>query len=218
MQKLLRKGLSGLALLVLAAIYVLGQQADSTEQDAYYLLALSWTPSWCNAEGDARGAPQCDDGTGWQVHGLWPQYAGGGWPEYCDTDARDPSRAQTGAMADIMGDGGLAWHQWKKHGRCSGLSADAYFGQTRAAFEGLSWPDSLTRITRITRATPDTVETAFRDANPQFGADMVITTCSDGDLREIRLCLTQDLQPRACGDDVLDRACSARQISLPPPD
>ncbi|CUX83253.1 MAG: ribonuclease T2 [Roseibaca calidilacus] len=218
MQKLLRKGLSGLALLAMVVIYILNQQADGSEQGDYYLLALSWTPSWCDAEGDARGAPQCDDGTGWQVHGLWPQHAAGGWPEYCDTDARDPSRSQTRAMADIMGDDGLAWHQWKKHGRCSGLSADAYFAQTRAAFEGLDWPETLTRITRTTRLSPDAVEAAFRDANPQFSADMVITTCRDGDLRELRLCLTEDLRPRSCGTDVLERACRARQISLPPPD
>ena len=69
MQKLLRKGLSGLALLAMVVIYILNQQADGSEQGDYYLLALSWTPSWCDAEGDARGAPQCDDGTGWA--GAW---------------------------------------------------------------------------------------------------------------------------------------------------
>lgn len=218
MRKLLRKGLGGLALLVVAGVYLLGQQADGTEQGDYYLLALSWTPSWCDAEGDARNAPQCDDGTGWQVHGLWPQHAGGGWPEYCDTDARDPSRAQTRAMADIMGEGGLAWHQWKKHGRCSGLSADAYFAQTRAAFQSLNWPGALTRIARATRVTPDAVTAAFRAANPQFATDAVIATCRDGDLQELRMCLTHDLQPRTCGPDVLERACRARHVTVPPPD
>ena len=85
-----------------------------------------------------RGAPQCDDGTGWQVHGLWPQYAGGGWPEYCDTDgAVIPAAPRPAQWRISWATAGLAWHQWgKKHGRCSGLSADAYFGQTRAAFEG----------------------------------------------------------------------------------
>lgn len=218
MQTLLRKGLSGLALLAVALVYVMGQQADGTEQGDYYLLALSWAPSWCDAEGDARGAPQCADGTGWQVHGLWPQHDGGGWPEYCDTQARDPSRARTRAMSDIMGEGGLAWHQWKKHGRCSGLSADAYFKKTRAAYDGLDWPETLTRVTGQTRATPDAVEDAFRAANPAYSENMVITTCRDGDLREIRLCLTHDLHPRPCEADVLERACRARQINVPPAD
>lgn len=216
MQKLLRKGLGALALLVIAGFYLLGEQADSTERDDYYLLALSWVPSWCAAEGDARDAAQCDTDAGWQVHGLWPQYADGGWPEYCETDARDPSRAQTGAMADIMGDGGLAWHQWKKHGRCSGLSAETYFKATRYAFESLTWPTDLAEVNQATRATPEAIEAAFRTANPTFGPDMVIATCRNGNLQELRLCLANDLSPRNCDSDVLDRACRAGQVTLPP--
>jgi len=216
MQGVFRKGLGVLAVLVVAGFYLLGNQADSSEQDDYYLLALSWVPSWCAAEGDARDAAQCQTDTGWQVHGLWPQYANGGWPEYCQTDARDPRRAQTRAMADIMGDGGLAWHQWKKHGRCSGLSAEDYFARTRAAFAQLTWPKSLREIASATRATPETIEQAFRAANPDFGPDMVIATCREGNLQELRVCLNRDLSPRDCGADVLERACRARQITLPP--
>ena len=26
----------------------------------YYVLALSWSPTWCALEGDARNSPQCD--------------------------------------------------------------------------------------------------------------------------------------------------------------
>ncbi|SUZ33399.1 Ribonuclease [Roseibaca ekhonensis] len=216
MQHLLRKGLGALAVLVMAGFYLIGEQADSSERGDYFLLALSWAPSWCEAEGEARDAPQCANGTGWQVHGLWPQFAAGGWPEFCETDARDPSRAQTRAMADIMGDGGLAWYQWKKHGRCSGMSAETYFDNTRAAFERLRWPDALTDINRATRAAPDAIESAFRNANPEFGADMVIATCRDGNLQELRLCLTSDMAPRDCTPDVLERVCRARQVTLPP--
>lgn len=215
MQKPFRKGLAVVALLVLCGTYVLGDRADSSEQDNYYLLALTWVPSWCAAEGDARDAAQCDTDAGWLVHGLWPQYADGGWPEYCDTDQRDPSRAQTGAMSDIMGDGGLAWHQWKKHGRCSGLTADTYFKATRFAFERLNWAPNLAKVERGIRARPEDIEAAFRDANPEYGPDMVIATCRDGNLQELRLCLGPDLSPRRCDADVLERACRARQITMP---
>ena len=59
----------------------------------YYLLALSWSPSWCAAEGDRR-AEQCrpERDLGFVVHGRWPQHAAG-WPAFCETEARDPSRA-----------------------------------------------------------------------------------------------------------------------------
>ena len=60
----------------------------------YYVLALTWTPSWCALTGDREGEPDCDPGTGfgWSLHGLWPQYEAG-WPVDCATEARGPSRA-----------------------------------------------------------------------------------------------------------------------------
>ena len=83
----------------------------------YYVLALTWTPSWCAAEGEARDG-QCDPGRdlGFTLHGLWPQFEQG-WPEDCPSEEADPSRRETAAMADVMGSGSLAWYQWKKHGR-----------------------------------------------------------------------------------------------------
>jgi ribonuclease T2 len=215
MRKLFRHALGGVALVAATAIYLLGERAESLEHGDYYLLAVSWLPSWCDLEGHARGAPQCDDGLGWTVHGLWPQHDTGGWPEYCDTDARDPGRAQTRAMADIMGDGGLAWHQWKKHGRCTGLSADAYFRQTRDAFTAITFPPALADIDRARQLSPAAALTALREANSYIGQDMAIATCRDGNLQEIRLCLTTDLTPRTCGADVLARQCDRAKVVMP---
>jgi hypothetical protein len=116
------KGLRTFATL-LTALIALAAPAQAENDRAgvfdYYVLALSWSPSWCALEGDAREAAQCapGKGLGFTLHGLWPQHERG-WPDYCRSDKSDPSRRQSGAMADIMGDGGLAWHQWKKHGRC----------------------------------------------------------------------------------------------------
>ena len=68
----------------------------------YYVMALTWTPSWCAAEGDPADS-QCDParGFGFTLHGLWPQYEEG-WPSYCRTTARDPSRAESGPMAAML--------------------------------------------------------------------------------------------------------------------
>ena len=83
----------------------------------YYVLALSWSPNWCALEGDRREAEQCDTrhAYGWTLHGLWPQYHRG-YPSFCRTRERQPSRTMTAEMVDIMGSSGLAWHQWRKHG------------------------------------------------------------------------------------------------------
>ena len=124
-------------LLLVLAMAAFGQAARAEGEAAgdfdYYVMSLSWSAAWCALEGDARDDPQCDDGRGltFILHGLWPQHEDG-WPSFCRTGERDPSRAQTGAMADVMGGSGLAFYQWKKHGRCSGLSAEGYYRAARA--------------------------------------------------------------------------------------
>ena len=182
----------------------------------YYVLALSWNASWCEAEGDARDADQCDPRAdlGFTVHGLWPQHERG-YPEWCQTRGRDPSRRQSDAMADVMGSGGLAWHQWKKHGRCTGLDGADYYALTREAFARVTRPEAIRGLDRRVRVDPEVIEAAFLDANPGLPADGVTVTCRDGLLREVRVCLTRSLAPRACAPDAR-RDCRARSVELPP--
>ena len=103
-----------LVVLSLLSAPALAQSNRAGEFD-YYVLSLSWSPTWCALEGDARRSPQCEETTdqGWVLHGLWPQQHRG-FPAHCQTAARPPSRQMTDAMADIMGTPGLAWYQWKK--------------------------------------------------------------------------------------------------------
>jgi ribonuclease T2 len=196
-----------------ALLAVLAWPRPGAAQDFdYYLLALSWTPSWCAAEGDPDHE-QCDPDRdlGFTLHGLWPQYEEG-WPEDCGSDATDPSRRETAAMADIMGSGGLAWYQWKKHGRCAGLSSHAYFGLARRAYEALTLPRPADG-----RATAAAVEASVLAANPVLAPDGVVVTCRQRRVQEVRICLTPDLAPRACGRDVLDDACRQRgPLEMPP--
>ncbi len=190
---------------------------DTPSRDGYFVLALSWTPSWCAAEGHARGDARCATGAGagWLVHGLWPQHDDGGWPEFCDTHHAAPTGELIRSMVDIMGSEGLARHQWNKHGRCAGLSAEAYFAQTRTAFEALSFPDSLRARGSALRLSPLAMLAAFGNANPVIGPDMATVTCRNGNAQEIRLCLDHDLNPRACDAALLSRACRSRVVTLP---
>jgi ribonuclease T2 len=182
----------------------------------YYVLALSWTPTWCALEGDASDSPQCDAGRGlgFTLHGLWPQYERG-WPSWCPTEARAPSRAETRAMADIMGSSGLAWHQWRKHGVCSGMSPEEYFALARRAFEDVGRPDVLRRLDRDVRLPAAVVEEAFLEANPGLEPDMVTVTCRAGRVQEVRFCLTRSLEPRVCADDVV-RDCTLEEALFSP--
>ena len=182
----------------------------------YYVLALSWSPNWCALEGDRRGSDQCDarHDHGWILHGLWPQFTSG-WPSYCRTSHRAPSRSDTRAMRDIMGTGGLAWHQWKKHGTCSGLSSDDYFTLSRLAYSRVTRPSVFRKLTDPVKLPASVVEEAFLKANPSLSADMITITCKRGHIQEARLCFTRDLTPRRCGADVL-RDCSLRDALFTP--
>jgi ribonuclease T2 len=204
---------------ILAGGAAQAQAQDRPAQFDHYLLALTWTPEWCATEGAARGDDRCAPGArlGWIVHGLWPQHADGRWPEYCLTAHPAPSRRQTAEAAAIFGASGAAWHQWNKHGRCTGLSAADYYALTERAASRIVFPPVFTQIDQPLRIAPDVVEAAFIEANPALGHDMMVTTCRGGEIAELRLCLTRDLDPRPCDTAMLQRECRARSAVLAPP-
>ncbi|WP_377508891.1 ribonuclease T [Octadecabacter sp. R77987] len=184
-------------------------RADGTAGEFdYYVISLSWSPNWCALEGDARGSPQCDADAdfGWVLHGLWPQYERG-WPDYCPTVHRNPSRGDTADQADIFGSSGSAWHQWNKHGRCSGLSADDYYALARIAYDQITRPAVLRDLDRDVTLPAALIEQAFLRDNPGLSGDMITITCRAGQIQEARICLTRDLEPRVCGADVI-RDCT----------
>ena len=207
-----------LATLAAALLTALPAQAFADGETAgkfdYYVMALSWSPNWCALEGDARDAEQCETDAGWVLHGLWPQYHRG-WPSYCPTVERAPSRQMTAAMADIMGSGGLAWHQWKKHGVCSGLSARAYYDLSRQAYGSLTRPDVFRKLDKAVQLPASVVEEAFVKANPGLEPDMITITCRNGMIQEARVCLSRDLEPVPCGRDVI-RDCTMTDALFTP--
>jgi ribonuclease T2 len=182
----------------------------------YYVMSLSWSAAWCAQVGDARGDPQCDAGRGltFVLHGLWPQYEDG-WPSYCRTGQRDPTRAETAAMADIMGGSGLAFYEWKKHGRCSGLSAKSYYDTARKALERVKVPDLFARVSQPLTLPASVVEDAFLEANPGLRRDAITITCEEGRIEEARICLSKDLTFRACAADTV-RDCRLTDAVLEP--
>lgn len=192
------------ALLTTCAARAEGERAGDFD---YYVMALSWSASWCALEGDARDDPQCDVGRGvdFVLHGLWPQYEEG-WPSFCRTAERDPPRSMTAAQAGLFGGAGAAFYQWKKHGRCSGLSAAGFYDLARQARTRIVVPKVFRGLSRNIRLEADVVEEAFLEANPALDPQGVVVTCRAGLVQEVRICLTKALEFRACGGDV-GRVC-----------
>ena len=205
-------------LVILAVLWTAGPvwAADKAGDFTHYVLALSWNASWCAIEGDARGADQCDarHDYGFVLHGLWPQ-GERGWPEHCRSTHRDPTRAMSAEMADIMGSSGLAWYQWKKHGRCADLPAREYYDLAREAFDLIERPALLRKIDKTYTLPPEVIEKAFLEANPKLKANQLAVTCRDGLVQEVRVCLSKALVPRACSPRT-ERGCRAPKVDFPP--
>ena len=181
----------------------------------FYLLSLTWSPSYCEAEGGARGDAQCDSGRryGFLVHGLWPQYERG-FPQDCPTRVA-PGEADIRGLSDLMPARGLVRHEWWTHGACSGLSPADYLKTIRAARETVRIPAAFQRIDKYVMVSPAEVEAAFVAANPGLRPGGVAVTCDGRRLREVRICLTRGLGFRAC-EEVDRRACRADKVVLPP--
>lgn len=181
----------------------------------YYVLALSWAPAFCAHEAGRRTARECTAGReiGFVVHGLWPQREGGRALEFC---APVPPLAPeiTSQMSAIMPDPVLIQHEWHAHGSCSGLTAEEYFANVRRASENIRVPELYRSLHRALTTNPVEVERRFAIANRVRGTSAIRVQCREGELREIRICLTKDLHPRSCSWSVRD--CRAGQLFMRP--
>lgn len=183
----------------------------------FYVLSLSWSPTFCESEAAGRNREQCGGAKdfGWVVHGLWPQNEKG-WPENCPTPegSRVPERIGR-TVIDIMPGMGLIGHQWRKHGSCSGLGMQDYFKLVREAHERIRVPPELATVSTESRTSPQAVEAAFIRSNPGLSRSAVAVTCDRERVDEVRICLDRSLGFRAC-PEVDSRSCRRSEITIPP--
>ena len=205
-----------LALLISLSALSARAEGERAGEFDYYVMALSWSANWCAIEGDARNSPQCNSSEdhGWILHGLWPQFHRG-YPSFCQTAKRPPSRGLTADMEDIMGTAGLAWHQWKKHGTCTDLSATDYYALSRRAYATVTRPSIFRKLDRPVKLPASVVEDAFLKENPALTRDSITITCRQGYFQEARICLSRDLNPVPCGREVI-KDCTLKDAIFTP--
>jgi ribonuclease T2 len=178
----------------------------------YYILTLSWSPSYCLSH--QQDTAQCGGkGYGFVLHGLWPQFDAGNWPEFCSADAPLPPDAQQLGNT-LYPDPALMRHEWQRHGTCSGLDAMAYFRTADRAQAAVRLPAAFQAPRRDQSLSAEQIASAFHASNPLIPADGLIVACSRGELSEVRICLTRDLMARSCGRGVHD-SCPAAPVNIP---
>jgi ribonuclease T2 len=194
-----------------------GSRGGTPGEFDFYVLALSWSPGFCATTGDSRGMAQCEPGRqlGFVVHGLWPQYEHG-YPANC-AGGRGAPRYALEEAEGVYPDPGLARHEWRSHGTCSGLSPTAYFRAVRQAREKVAIPDPLAKLARDGETTPQNIERAFAAVNPGLRPDMMAVSCRRGALQEVRICMSRDLTGFRPCPEVDRQACRFGPIRVSAP-
>ena len=155
-----------MALIVIAAGLQQAPAQDARQNEAgqfdFYVLSLSWSPSFCAAaaERESGRAPtsQCGERPySFVVHGLWPQYDRG-FPEYCQVPAPRLERGIVSSMLDLMPAPHLIFNEWDKHGTCSGLAPRAYFETVRKARAVVKIPPEYINLQELLSVAPAAVE------------------------------------------------------------
>lgn len=205
--------------LALSAAAAQDRRQNAAGEFDFYVLSLSWSPSFCESatERGTGRAPQQQCGErpySFVVHGLWPQYEKG-YPEYCQVPAPRLDRGIVSSMLDLMPATQLIFHEWDRHGTCSGLSARAYFDTVRKARAVVKIPEAYLEPKAPLSVTPDEVIEAFVKANPGLTTDAISIDCDSKRLREVRLCLSKELGFVGCAE-TKRRSCRRDHLVMPP--
>ncbi len=175
-----------------------------------HLLALSWSPQFCRANGSnpihkaqCGGTPQQ---FGFILHGLWPDGPARDDPAWCAPAEALPSSLVRKNFC-MMPSVSLQQHEWAKHGTCMTKDPEPYFKASAFLFGALRWPD----MDKLSRNRPNVSQfiQAFVAQNPGLQPNMIRVETSRGNwLEGVRICLDTAYKRRACPRD--ERGASAR--------
>lgn len=215
---------AALAAIIFASVVTLSaapaqdRRQNKTGEFDFYVLALSWSPSYCEAAAERSPGREPGEQCGerpysFVVHGLWPQYEKG-FPEYCQQPPPRVDRVTVSSMLDLMPSPRLIFNEWRKHGTCAGLSVGRYFEEIRKARAAVKIPEEYFDAATARQVAPAGVEEAFLKANPGMSAGAISVTCDSKRIREVRVCMTKELQFRDCAE-LERRSCKRPELAMP---
>ncbi len=159
----------------------------------YYLLTLTWVPSFCAHN---RGDVECSKGLGFALHGFWPELAGGDYPSFCSQQAL--TAAERAQFAGVYPDPSMIAHEWPKHGTCSGLAPADYFALSTRDLNALTVPPAYRSPRTLRSKDARAVKQGFLAANQGLPAGAVNVVVAKGLVMEVEICVTKQGAFRSC--------------------
>jgi ribonuclease T2 len=119
------------------------------------------------------------------------------------------------SLNGLYPDVGLARHEWREHGVCSGKNPAGYFSDVRIARDAVVIPPDLKAPGQDRTLSPLDVQRAFIAANPRLRPGMMAVTCRRGEMQEARFCLSKDLRDFVDCPQVVRQGCFSQSITIP---
>jgi ribonuclease T2 len=183
----------------------------------YYVLSLSWSPEFCHGH---SSDPQCGQGYGFVLHGLWPENNNYTYPADCSSNYQ-LSPSQIADYPFPFPTTKLVEHEWPKHGTCSGLDPVTYVGTAANLFNidpqspnpgtvviPTNGDGNYTKPTGFT-TTHDGIVKDFASAN-NLSQSSIAPMCSGKYLSEVYICYANDgVTPTACDRSTLTNSANS---------
>ena len=219
-----------LVVLLAGLVLCVAHGAAGRSQDPGFdllLLVRTWPATFCEELREERQACDRDPVGAFTLHGLWPEFASGGWPQFCrwpGGGGDDPGAASPRQRCEWpsfhLGADAFWEHEWSKHGTCAGPvtgNRSAYFATALRLHDQFNLNQVLAPLGILPGSSassfisPD-IQRVLREA---WGADPLLA-CHRSALAEVWLCLDLDLELIECPERVRPRSPCPAKVTVPP--
>lgn len=137
----LLKGTAAMPSIMLVALVawsmICGLAVQAQDDFDFFYFVQQWPGSYCDTRRGCCFPLSSNPKAVFGIHGLWPNYDDGSWPDFCTKEPFNPKELADvvdqmdddwGSLACPASDSHSFWtHEWTKHGTCSGLGQHGYF-------------------------------------------------------------------------------------------
>lgn len=137
----LLKGTAAMPPIMLVALVawsmICGLAVQAQDDFDFFYFVQQWPGSYCDTRRGCCFPLSSNPKAVFGIHGLWPNYDDGSWPDFCTKEPFNPKELADvvdqmdddwGSLACPASDSHSFWtHEWTKHGTCSGLGQHGYF-------------------------------------------------------------------------------------------